>query len=120
MRLGNRRESGNIEDRRGIRYGRAGGIGLGTIVLALVAMYFGADPSVLLQNAQQGPGQPEQVDYQESAEEGEARVLVSKVLADTEDTWSQIFAAAGRTYDMPTLVLFADTVDTQCGFGQSA
>jgi len=120
MRLGNQRESSNVEDRRGIRFGRAGGIGIGTIVLALVAIYFGQDPTVLLQGMQgQGPAQQEQVPYRESAAEGEARVLVSKVLADTEDTWGAIFAAAGRTYEEPKLVLFSQGVETGCGFAQS-
>ena len=121
MRLGNRRESSNVEDRRGIRYGRAGGIGLGTIVLALVAMYFGQDPSVVLQGVQnQAPTQQEQVPYQETQEEAEARVLVSKVLADTEDTWDAIFQANGQTYEHPKLVLFSEGVETACGFAQSA
>ncbi len=121
MRLGDRRESSNVEDRRGIRYGRAGGIGLGTIILALVVMYFGQDPGVVLQGVQQqGPVQEQQVPYQESAQEAEARLLVSKVLADTEDTWGAIFAAAGRAYEEPKLVLFSGAVQTACGFGQSA
>ena len=105
MRLENRRESSNVQDRRGIRYGKAGGIGIGTIVLALIAVYFGQDPSVVLQGVQQGPVQQEQVPYQESAEEAEARVLVSKVLADTEDAWGEIFRANGRVYEEPQLIL---------------
>jgi len=120
MRLGGRRVSSNIEDRRGTRFGRAGGIGLGTVVLALLAAYFGIDPGVVLQNSQQAqPVQEEQVPYQESAGEAQARQLVSVVLADTEDTWSQIFTAAGRTYEQPKLVLFSQAVQTQCGFAQS-
>lgn len=121
MRLGKQRQSSNVEDRRGVRFGKAGGIGLGTIVLALVAMYFGQDPAVVLEGMQ-GRGQvtQEQVPYQESAEEAEARVLVSKVLADTEDSWGAIFAAAGRTYEQPKLVLFSQQgVETGCGFAQS-
>ncbi|HEY6642337.1 KPN_02809 family neutral zinc metallopeptidase [Povalibacter sp.] len=120
MRLGDQRESSNVQDRRGIRYGRAGGIGLGTIVLALVAMYFGQDPSVVLQGVQQGPVQEQQVPYEESAQEAEARVLVSKVLADTEDTWGAIFKAGGQTYEEPQLILFSEGVQTACGFGESA
>lgn len=120
MRLGNQRQSSNVEDRRGIRYGRAGGIGLGTIVLALVAMYFGQDPSVVLEGMQgQGQATQEQVPYQESAEEAQARVLVSKVLADTEDAWGAIFTAAGKTYEQPKLVLFSQGVETGCGFAES-
>jgi predicted metalloprotease len=121
MRLGGRRTSSNIEDRRGIRVGRAGGIGLGAVVLALIAAYFGMDPNVVLQTAQQSGGvQEEQVPYRESANEAQARELVSVVLADTEDTWSEIFAANGRTYEEPTLVLFSQAVQTACGVGESA
>jgi predicted metalloprotease len=120
MRLGGRRTSSNIEDRRGTSIGRAGGIGLGTVVLALLAAYFGVDPSVVLQNASQSNVQEQQVPYQESERESEARHLVSVVLADTEDTWTAIFAANGRTYEPPTLVLFSQAVQTACGVGQSA
>ncbi|MET0497358.1 MAG: neutral zinc metallopeptidase [Steroidobacteraceae bacterium] len=118
MRLG--RGSSNIEDRRGTRFKGAGGIGLGTIVLALVAMYFGQDPTVVLQQAQQRGGQQEQVPYQESASEAQARELVSGVLADTEDAWGQIFSSNGRTYEQPKLVLFSGAVESACGFAQSA
>jgi predicted metalloprotease len=121
MRLGGRRSSSNIEDRRGTRYGKAGGIGLGTVVLALLAAYFGVDPGVVLQNAQQSGGvQEEQVPYQESETEAKARELVTVVLADTEDTWGQIFSQAGGSYEQPKLVLFSEGVQTGCGFGQSA
>ncbi len=121
MRLGGRRTSSNIEDRRGTRLGRAGGIGLGTVVLALIAAYFGVDPGVVLQNAQQSaPVQQEQVPYDESESEAQARQLVSVVLADTEDTWTQIFASAGRTYEQPKLVMFTEAVQTGCGVGQTA
>lgn len=121
MRLGGRRASSNVEDRRGIRVGRAGGIGLGAVVLALIAAYFGVDPGVVLQTAQ-GPGSIEEqhVPYEESASEAKARELVSVVLADTEDTWAEIFAAAGRSYEEPRLVLFSQAVQTACGIGQSA
>jgi uncharacterized protein len=120
MRLEGRRESQNVEDRRGIRYGRAGGIGLGTIVLALVAMYFGVDPSVVLQGGGGQAVQEEQGPYQESGSEAEARRLVHVVLADTEDTWGMIFAGAGRTYEQPTLVLFSGAAKSACGFAQAA
>lgn len=119
MRLGGRRASSNIEDRRGVRLGRAGGIGLGTIVLALLAVYFGIDPGVVLQGTQQS-SVTERVPYEESVTEAQARELVSVVLADTEDTWGAIFAAAGRTYEVPTLVLFSEAVRTACGIGAAA
>jgi uncharacterized protein len=121
MRIGGRRASSNVEDRRGTRLGRAGGIGLGTVVLALIAAYFGVDPGVVLQNAQQSaPVQQEEVPYQESATEAQARELVTVVLADTEDAWGRIFAASGLAYEQPKLVLFSEAVKTGCGIGQAA
>lgn len=119
MRLG--RQSSNVEDRRGIRFKGAGGIGIGSIVLALIAMYFGQDPSVILQNAQQNTGgQQEQVPYQESAQEAESRALVASVLADTEEAWGQIFQSNGQTYEQPKLILFSGAVESACGFAQAA
>ncbi len=120
MRWEGRRGSQNVEDRRGMRFGKAGGIGIGTIILALVAVYFGADPSVVLQGVQPSSQQAEQGPYQESPEEAQLREFVSFVLADTEDTWGTIFSAAGRTYEPPTLVLFSGEVQSACGFAQAA
>jgi predicted metalloprotease len=120
MRWQGRQGSSNVEDRRGMRYGRAGGIGIGTIVLALIAMYFGQDPSVVLQGVQ--PSQPtgEQVPYNETPEEAQLREFISVVLADTEQAWGQIFSAAGQTYEPPKLVLFSGAVESACGFAQAA
>ena len=120
MRWEGRRESQNVEDRRGMRFGKAGGIGIGTILLALVAVYFGQDPSVVLQNVQPSGQQAEQVPYQESPEEAQLRKFVAVVLADTEDAWGAIFTAAGRTYEQPGLVLFSGAVESACGFAQAA
>jgi uncharacterized protein len=119
MRWQGRRGSQNIEDRRGMRFGRAGGIGIGTIVLALIAVYFGQDPSVVLQNVQE-PGQAEQVPYEESPAEARLREFVAFVLADTEETWGGIFTSMGSTYEDPTLVLFSGAVQSACGFAQAA
>jgi predicted metalloprotease len=121
MRWAGRRASSNIEDRRGTRLKGAGGIGLGTIVLALIAMYFGQDPTVVLQQAQQSVGsQVEQVPYQESAEEAQMREFVAVVLADTEETWGTLFRQAGGVYEEPRLVLFSGAVESACGFAQAA
>ena len=120
MRWQGRRGSSNVEDRRGTRYGKAGGIGIGTVVLALIAMYFGQDPSVVLQNAQQSAPTAEQGPYQETADEAQLREFISVVLADTEETWGQIFTQAGRTYEQPKLVLFSGAVESACGFAQAA
>lgn len=121
MRWRGRAGSNQIEDRRGIRIGRAGGIGgVGAIVLALIAMYFGQDPGVVLQQFDGGQTTSEQVPYQESAAEAQTREMIGVVLADTEQTWEQIFAAAGARYEKPTLVLFSQAVESACGFAQAA
>lgn len=118
MRMDDSRESSNIEDRRGRgpRVGR-GSIGVGTIVLALVAMYFGIDPSVVLQMAE-GPAieQPSQA----PASDPQTK-FVARVLGETEDTWSELFQQhVGQPYQPPTLVLFRGATPTACGTGQSA
>lgn len=120
MRMDDSRESKNIEDRRGQgpRLGR-GSIGLGTIVLALVAMYFGVDPSVVLQMAE-GPPQTQQAPGQPPAQDAQSR-FVARVLGETEDTWTPIFQQQlNRSYAPPTLVLFRGATPTACGTGQSA
>ncbi|MGB3291105.1 MAG: neutral zinc metallopeptidase [Burkholderiaceae bacterium] len=122
MRLDRSRESSNIEDRRGRRMplGGRGKIGLGTIVLALVAMYFGVDPSIVLENAMGPANQASYSDGPAPANTPETR-FVSKVLADTEDTWNAVFQQKnwGR-YQEPKLVLFNGATPTACGTGQSA
>jgi predicted metalloprotease len=123
MRFDNSRESSNVEDRRG---GGGGGlpmggkgIGLGTIVLALVAMYFGVDPSVVLNQAVEAPGAVGRVaPGGPPANDAESK-FVRHVLAETEDTWQQIFRQNGKQYVEPTLVLFRAT-RTACGVGQAA
>ena len=121
MRWEGRRASRNVEDRRGrraVRRGIAGG-GIGTLLLVLVALYFGIDPTPLLQ----------QVQVQAPAESGppagprpddELARFVSVVLADTEETWRAEFAEAVKSYRDPVLVLFTDSVNTACGLGSSA
>ncbi|MBT9497736.1 MAG: neutral zinc metallopeptidase [Zoogloea oleivorans] len=122
MRFDNSRESDNVEDRRGGGGRSVGGrgIGIGTIVLALVAMYFGVDPSVVLNQATNGPA-PSAVSRPAGppANDAEAK-FVRHVLAETEDTWAQIFKDNGKQYAAPTLVLFEGRTPTACGTGQSA
>lgn len=120
MRWKGRQGSSNIEDRRGVRFGRAGGIGIGTIILALVAIYFGQDPSVVLQGVQPSAPTSEEGPYQETPEEAQLREFVGVVLADTEETWGEIFRQAGGTYEQPKLVLFSGAVESACGFAQAA
>ena len=124
MRFDNSRESSNVEDRRG---GGGGGlpvggrsIGLGTIVLALVAMYFGVDPGVVLNQTAVAPSRVEQArPAAVPANDAESK-FVRHVLAETEDTWQQIFRQNGKAYAEPTLVLFTGATRTACGVGQAA
>ena len=118
------RRSGNIEDRRGMtsRPAFVGG-GLGTIVLVLLALYFGVDPSFLLQNApvtgEQPTAPPVGADGTTAAADPAAD-FVSVVLADTEDTWTALFAESGQQYEVPKLVLFSGSVQSACGNAQAA
>ncbi|MBO1014906.1 neutral zinc metallopeptidase [Achromobacter sp. SD115] len=123
MRLDDSRESDNVEDRRssGPRIGGRGTIGIGTIVLALVAMYFGVDPSVVLQMAEGPPAQQQQGPATRPPANDAQAIFVSKVLGETEDTWSAIFQKdLNRQYVAPKLVLFRGATPTACGTGQSA
>jgi predicted metalloprotease len=119
VRWGGGRRSTNVEDRRGLSPVHVGG-GLGTIVLVLLAWYFGIDPTPLLQQMQ-----TDQVDQQQTGPAPDLKNdpladFVSVILADTEDTWRQIFSERGGQYEDPTLVLFSDTVSSACGMAQSA
>ena len=123
MRWRTGRRSSNIEDRRRIRVPRkAAGGGLGIIVIALVAMYFGVDPTVILN--QQSPTSSSVSTYTTSTPisqaENELADFVSVVLADTEDTWHALFNKIGKAYREPNLVLFSGAVESACGYAQAA
>lgn len=121
MRLDNERESSNVEDRRGgggLPIGGKG-IGIGTIALALVAMYFGVDPSVVL-NIGQDLNQQAPAEAQAIPKDDPMAIFVAKVLGSTEDTWGKIFAEANQQYPAPKLVLFSGQTPTACGTGQAA
>ncbi|MCB2013082.1 MAG: neutral zinc metallopeptidase [Geminicoccaceae bacterium] len=136
MRLGRSRRSSNIEDRRGsgggfgvgtgrgMRVGKvAGGGGIGVIIIALIAMFFGIDPGLILglgggggggfvQQTQEPAGTP-------SAQDGRAD-FVAAVLGETEDVWKPVFRERGLEYREPTLVLFEGQVASACGMASSA
>ena len=122
MRWKTGRRSTNIEDRRGrgSRMGIVGG-GLGTILLILVGLYFGIDPALLMQGVEtvsvpSSPGtRPAPGDLQDDP----LADMVSVVVADTEDVWTDIFTASGLDYREPTLVLFTGTTRSACGMGQA-
>jgi hypothetical protein len=122
MRLEDQRTSSNVEDRRGMRMGRgvAGG-GIGVVVIALIAMFFGVDPGVILQggSAVAPPAQTRASGPAPSPNDA-ASQFVSKVLASTEDVWSEIFARNQQRYVPPKLVLFERVVQSNCGTAQSA
>jgi predicted metalloprotease len=122
MRLDDERRSENVEDRRGIRVSRtAVGGGIGTLLLVLVAMYFGVDPRVLMTEAPtDGRSTGETATEARPAEENRLADFVSMVLADTEDTWREQFQRAGKTYREPKLVLFTGAVESACGYAESA
>ncbi len=109
------RRSDNVEDRRGMGMPLVAGGGIGTIVLLLVAMFFGFDPSAIVQTGPQAP-----VSGQASPRSDPARDFVSVVLADTEDTWSEIFTRMNREYRAPKLVLFTGAVSSACGMTGAA
>ena len=125
MDFRNGRESRNVEDRRGQggrRLGGGGKIGIGTIVLALIAMYFGIDPSVVLNTSEMmSPPAVEstQPGQARSPAEDEMARFVSMVLADTEDTWGPIFKAGGAQYREPGMVLYTGATRSACGVGQA-
>lgn len=120
------RESENVEDRRGqsgrrIGVGGRGGLGIGTVVIALAAWYFGIDPAIVMQGLDQVSQQS--VDDTPAAappaDDAPAR-FISTVLADTEDTWRAIFSSNGKQYRDPKLVLFTGSYPTACGMGDAA
>jgi predicted metalloprotease len=122
MRWRGEDESSNIEDRRGGISGRH--IGIGGVVLGLVALYFTKDPTLLLQslvgdNGSVAPTTSSQP-YKESTAEADNRHLVQVVLHDTETAWDTIFAQNGKQYEHPTVVLFNNVVESACGQAESA
>lgn len=116
-----RRESDNIEDRRGGGFGgspiRIGGIGV--VVVLLLGAFFGVDVSPLL-NGGGDSGYDQAGAPPTDAKSVENRQFVGVVLAETEDVWGGIFKASGLTYHNPTLVLFSGVTGSACGTAQSA
>jgi predicted metalloprotease len=122
-----RRQSSNIEDRRGMRIGRTGvGLSIGGVLFLVVLSLLGINPLPFLgmatqQQAPEPQALPADQPYQESPEEAKLRELTAVVLADTEEAWSAILPKYGVQYVAPTLVLYnGETEAAGCGTGVSA
>ena len=138
MRLDDERESGNISDQRGAGGGGFGGGGgpgfkvggIGAVVLVLGALYFGVDPRLVFNlleggsalapapQGQQSSGPP--APGRQASTEDPQRRFVARVLASTEDVWTDQFRQMGKTYQAPTLVLFSGGTRSGCGLAQTA
>lgn len=115
-----RRQSGNVEDRRGMSgKGIAGFTGVGGIIVAIIYFLMGGDPSQLF-NAFQQQTEQTQPAADANKEQDPMVSFVSVVLADTEDVWDSLFTVMGKTYEHPKLVLFSNSIQSACGFAQAA
>jgi predicted metalloprotease len=126
--------SDNVEDRRadggprGMPMGRTGGIGIGTLViLCLIGWALGINPLDLIQGQiGSGTSDPQQQQTQPApgreaqAPSDQMGQFVAAVLGSTEVQWKEIFAAAGKAYQAPTLVMFSGATRSACGFAQAA
>jgi uncharacterized protein len=115
------RRSDNVEDQRGfgVKQGAIGG-GIGILALLVIGLLTGADPGALINAITTESGSVDTTPVVLTAAENESADFVSVVLADTEDTWLTIFQQNGQVYRQPKLVLFKGSVDSACGFAQSA
>jgi hypothetical protein len=129
MRWQGRRESDNVEDRRGQSSGLGGGGGgfrvprgkggIVILVVVLVAGYYGVDLSPLLNGGNVSP-QTQQQSASISPKDDELAKFTSVVLASTEDNWKEVFQRMGKTYQPPKLVMYRGVTRTSCGTGQAA
>ncbi len=125
MKLDGRRESSNVEDRRGMSGGAVAGLGLGGIALvAIITLLMGGNLGDVLQNVSNSGGlggMTEQTSYEPTAENEALAKFSRQILASTEDIWTAYFKQTGiGTYRNPTLVLYTGTTSTSCGTGQAA
>jgi len=121
MRLDGRRESSNVEDRRGMKGSTKAGLGIGGIIVAaLLTWVLGGDPTSVINDAGGlgaiiSGGNGSQTEYVPTAEEEELAKFSKQILAGTEDVWTKVFKKMGKTYKPPTLILFSGSVQSGCG-----
>ncbi len=124
MRWQGRKQSSNVEDRRGGGGAKrtGAGIGIGTIIIAVIVMLFGGNPMSVLQNASSGGGTTEYVEATPSDEQSDQLGAFVKVtLQDTEDVWNKLFQQYfGKDYREPILVIYTGSVQSACGMGSAA
>lgn len=121
MDLKGRRESTNVDDRRGISGKAVGGLGLGgMIIVGILVWIMGGDPSSVVQNSNLISDTESSAAYQPSAEEEELAKFCRQILAGTEDVWTAEFKKMGKTYVPPKLVLFTNSVQSGCGGATSS
>jgi uncharacterized protein len=119
MRWIGRRQSDNVEDRRGASPKTLVGGGIGTLVIVLIVWLLGGNPLELLRNMPQAEeGSVGQA--RSTAQDDSLAQFARVVMADTEDIWGKLFQEAGRRYTPPTLVLYSDMVQSACGYGSAA
>ena len=118
MQLGDQQASDNVEDRRGIGIG--GGLGIGGIVIAVIAYFLGFDPGTVVNVAEQIAPRGDTREAPKGAPADEMGLFVSKVLGSTEVVWGKIFQQSNSQYRPPTLVLYDGQVRSACGIAQSA
>jgi uncharacterized protein len=122
MKWKGRRQSTNVEDRRGMGMGgktMIGG-GIGSVIVILLFALLGGNPGDLMNNTPAPNGTDSNAPMNVSHQEEELTDFVSVVLADTEDVWSDEFEKRGMNYEEPKLVLFRDSVQSACGAASSA
>lgn len=120
MKLDGRRLSGNVEDRRGRSGGQGMKLGIGGLLIAgLITWLLGGDPLAVLQQGDLSLG-GERTEYVPSAHEEAMAEFASRILAGTEDVWSELFREMGREYEPPKMVLFSGSVQSGCGGASSS
>ncbi|HET9533336.1 MAG TPA: neutral zinc metallopeptidase [Blastocatellia bacterium] len=122
MRWRGRQGSANVEDRRGMSgRGIAVGGGIGSVLLVLLALIFGVDPSGLLPQEDPGSSGGAPATREVNPAEEELKQFTTVVLKDTEDVWNELFRSNfRRDYTEPTLVLFTGSDRSACGFASAA